>query len=91
MFKKLILYVDNQSAIQFIKDQRYHCRTKHIDTKYKFIRDYYKKGLFELKYICSKQQQADFLTKPLSAISFVYMRSIINLNCSIDQTVPNND
>ncbi|CAB0042926.1 unnamed protein product [Trichogramma brassicae] len=39
--KNPILYIDNLSTIHLIKDQRYHCRTKHIDVKYKFIRSHY--------------------------------------------------
>ena len=73
------LYCDNQSAIQIIKDLRYHYKTKHIDTKYKFIRDYYNKNVFQIKYIESANQQADILTKALPIKSFEYLRSLLNV------------
>lgn len=57
-----ILYIDNQSAIRLIKNPEFHQRTKHIDVKYCFIREKYNEKLFEIRYICSEQQQADLLT-----------------------------
>ena len=33
------IYCDNQTAISFSKDAKYHCKSKHIETKYNFIRD----------------------------------------------------
>lgn len=75
------LYIDNQSAIQLIKDLRYHCKTKHIDIKYKFIRDNYNNGLFAIEYVQSSEQQADILTKPLTVKTFEYLRNLINVKC----------
>ena len=75
-----VLYVDNQSAIQLIKNLRYHCRTKHIDIKYKFIRENYNNGLFMLEYVNSTNQQADILTKALPVKSFEYLRNLIHVS-----------
>ena len=33
------IYCDNQVAISFFKDAKYHSKSKHINTKYNFIRD----------------------------------------------------
>ena len=33
------VYCDNQAAIVFSKDPKFHSRTKHIDTRYNYIRD----------------------------------------------------
>lgn len=35
--KETALFVDNQSAIQLVKNPVYHKRTKHIDIHYHFI------------------------------------------------------
>ena len=37
---KVKLMVDNQSAITLSKNPIHHNRTKHIDTRYHFIRQY---------------------------------------------------
>ena len=47
------LYVDNQSTIKIIKNPQFHCKTKHIDVKYNFIREKYHKGFYNLNYTFS--------------------------------------
>ena len=61
----VIIYEDNQSAICNAKKED-HKRMKHIDIKHHFIKDKIKKGEIVLKYICSREQLADVLTKPLN-------------------------
>ena len=39
-----VLMVDNQSAIALAKNPVHHDRSKHIDTKYHFIRDCFDDG-----------------------------------------------
>ena len=34
------IYSDSQSAIHLAKNPVYHLRTKHIDVRYHFVRDY---------------------------------------------------
>ena len=63
---KIVIGVDNQSAIKLSKNPASHQRTKHIDIKYHFIRDIISKGLVELHYIQSQDNIADLFTKPLS-------------------------
>lgn len=74
------LYVDNQSAIKLIKNPQFHCKTKHIDIKYKFIREKYRTNLFDLHYICSKDQEADILTKALPRETFQRLRNQIGVD-----------
>lgn len=76
---KPFLFVDNQSAINLIKNPQYHCRTKHIDIKYKFVRDKHYEKFFELNYINTKEPEADILTKALERKSFEGLRSMIGL------------
>jgi len=74
------LYCDNKSAIDLSKNPEYHARTKHIDIQYHFIRDYIKKEIFKLKYINTKEQLADALTKTLNINDFRKFVNCINLN-----------
>ena len=77
--EKPILFVDNQSAIKLIQNPQYHCRTKHIDVKYKFVREKYQSKFFNLEYISTKEQQADIFTKPLDTAKFEMFRNKINV------------
>lgn len=70
-----LLYVDNMSAITLIKNPQYHHRSKHIDIRYKYIRERYQEGLINLQYVNTKDQVADLLTKPLPLPAFKYLIS----------------
>ena len=61
-----IVYEDNQSAIAIAMNNGYQSRAKHIDIIYHFIREQVQRGNVEIKYIESKDQLADFLTKAIS-------------------------
>ena len=71
------LYCDNQGAIFMIKNNQSNKRAKHIDTRFMFIRDFYNKGLFDLKYVKSSDQLADGLTKPLSIQLFNIFKNFV--------------
>ena len=74
-----ILYVDNLSAIRIIKNPEYHKRTKHIDTRYHFIRERVEKGEVSVYHIPSEQQRADILTKPVPRDNFERLRESLGL------------
>ena len=62
-----VVYTDSQSAIYFVKNEVENNRSKHIDLKFHFIRDWINKGFFELKNISTKVNVADIFTKWLSS------------------------
>ena len=64
----IVINVDNQSAICIAKNNQFHKRTKHVDIKYKFVRDCIDKGLVQLEYCCTELMLADFLTKGLTFV-----------------------
>ena len=45
------IMVDNQSAIMLSKTSAHHNRTKHIDTRYHFIRDCVKDGRVVIEHV----------------------------------------
>jgi hypothetical protein len=60
------LYSDNQSAVDLIRDPKYHARAKHIDIRYAFIRnDMVAKERLYIEHIPGVNQPADILTKQL--------------------------
>ena len=58
------LFVDNLATIDFVKSPIENHRTKHIDVKLFFIRDLFFQDNFNIKYVNSKDNIADALTKP---------------------------
>lgn len=73
------IYEDNQSCIVLVRDHKFSYKTKHIDTRYKMIRDLVKKGIIDCEYCPTEEMVADLLTKPLSSIKHDYFRSKCNL------------
>jgi hypothetical protein len=65
-----ILLTDNQSAIDLSKNPEYHARSKHIDIQYHYVREIIQSGQVSLKYVSTKNNIADVLTKPLSPAIF---------------------
>lgn len=69
-FKSYTLYCDAQSAICLAKNAVHHGRTKHMDTKYHFIRDKVQEGSVNLLKVHTTLNAADFLTKCLPGPAF---------------------
>jgi len=57
--------MDNMSAIALSKNPVLHDRSKHIDTKFHFIRECVDKGIILLEYANTQDQLADLMTKAL--------------------------
>ncbi|GFR20610.1 retrovirus-related Pol polyprotein from transposon TNT 1-94 [Trichonephila clavata] len=68
--------MDDQSAIHLVKNPEFHNRTKHIDIRYKFIREQYENKQLNVINCCSEVQAADILTKPLAKDRFLKLRIV---------------
>ena len=73
------LIVDNKSAIDFSKNLVSHGKSKHIDTKFHFLRDQVSKGGIKLRHCRSEVQLADIMTKSLKAERFKELRKLLNV------------
>jgi hypothetical protein len=73
--KKFRLLIDNQAAIELSKNPVFHERSKHIDTRYHYIRDCIEQGVVDVDHVGTEDQLADILTKPLGRVRFVELRS----------------
>lgn len=60
-----IIGEDNQSCIKMATNPVLHKRSKHIDTKYQFIRERVEGNSVQLKYTPTDSMAADILTKSL--------------------------
>lgn len=68
------LLVDNKSPIALSKNPVHHDRSKHIDTRYHFIRDCVERGDVDIDHVSTADQLADILTKALGRVRFVELR-----------------
>ena len=84
--KGTVIYCDNSSAIALSKNSVFHKRTKHIDTKFHYIRELVNNGEIVLQHCRIEEQFADILTKPLGQKSFEYLRKFLGMtdNPTID-------
>ncbi|GJV63637.1 ribonuclease H-like domain, reverse transcriptase, RNA-dependent DNA polymerase [Tanacetum coccineum] len=77
--EKVTIQVDNKSSIALMKNPVFHGRSKHIDTKYNFIRECVEKEDIQVEFINGEYQKADILIKALPKIKFLTMRQLIGL------------
>ena len=70
-FQPINLFVDNLGSIQLAKNPVFHQRSKHIETKYHYIRSKVNAGSVNLIYVPSKENLADIFTKPCTKQSLV--------------------
>jgi hypothetical protein len=68
------LLVDNKSAIALSKNPMHHGRSKHIDTRYHFVRDCVERGEVDMGQVSTTDQLANILTKVLGRVRFVELR-----------------
>ncbi|KAI5397503.1 hypothetical protein KIW84_063356 [Lathyrus oleraceus] len=71
--------VDNKSALALAKNSVFHERSKHINTRYHFIRESIEKKKVKLKYVMSRDQVADIFTKPLNLETFRKLRNMLGV------------
>ena len=73
----VLIHQDSQGAIALAKKPVFHQRTKHIDFRYKFVREKIEEKEVEICFTPTKEMQADFLTKNLARPMYEqYVKSI---------------
>nr|GFB41156.1 putative RNA-directed DNA polymerase [Tanacetum cinerariifolium] len=80
-YNKIQLYCDSQSAIAISCNPLQYSRTKHIHTRYHFIKEQVKNGIIELYFVKAEYQLADMFTKVLPEDRFKYLVRRIGMRC----------
>ncbi|GJW23923.1 hypothetical protein Tco_0037734 [Tanacetum coccineum] len=80
-YNKIPLYCDSQSAIAISCNPVQHSRTKHIHTRYHFIKEQVENGIIELYFVRTEFQLADMFTKALPEERFQYLVRRIGMRC----------
>lgn len=65
---------DNQSCIRQVENEKVDQRSKHVDTKYCFIKDLKNKNIISLSYCPTEDMLADMMTKPLTSVKLGKLR-----------------
>jgi Reverse transcriptase (RNA-dependent DNA polymerase) len=73
------LKIDNLSAKIFAEEYMVQNRSKHIDTKFHYIREKIAEGMVKLVHQPTKQMPADALTKPLGPTLFKRFRKMMGV------------
>ena len=69
-----LIFYDNTSAIAQSKNHVFHKKSKHIDTRFHFIRELVNNGDIALQFCGSRDHLADIFTKPLGKSVFDFQR-----------------
>nr|GEU54142.1 hypothetical protein [Tanacetum cinerariifolium] len=80
-YNKILLYCDSQSAIAISSNPVQQSRTKHIHTRYHFIKEHVENGIIELYFVRTEYQLADMFTKALLKDKFKYLVRRIGMRC----------
>ncbi|GKF09635.1 hypothetical protein Tco_0043859 [Tanacetum coccineum] len=80
-YNKIPLYCDSQSVIAISCNPMQHSRTKHIHSRYHFIKEQVENGIIELYFVRTEYQLADMFTKALLEERFQYLVRRIGMRC----------
>lgn len=64
------IFCDNIGATQLCSNPVFHTKMKHVALDYHFVREQVQAGLLRVAHVCSADQLADALTKPLPRSKF---------------------
>ena len=79
-FRKIqCVFCDNTSAINLYKNPVQHSKSKHIEIRYRFIRDLVEDKVVCLEFIHTDNQKADIFTNPLDGPRFESFRKTIGV------------
>ncbi|GJU48623.1 retrovirus-related pol polyprotein from transposon TNT 1-94 [Tanacetum coccineum] len=80
-YNKIPLYCDSQSAITTSCNPVQHSHTKHIHTRYHFIKEQVENGIIELYFVRTEYQLADMFTKALPKDEIQYLVRRFGMRC----------
>ena len=66
----ITVHCDNVGAIFLSYNAKISQRTKHIDTKYRFVGEYVEQGIVKIVFVKSENNIADIMTKNTNEFTF---------------------
>lgn len=77
--ERVIIRINNQSAIALTRNPIFHGKSKHIHKRYHFIRECVENGNVGVEHVPRYKYKADILTKALGKYKFKEMRDFIGM------------
>ena len=74
-----LVWADNKGAIALGENPEFHRKTKHIESKWHWIRSFIERGILLVKFIPTASMAADGLTKALTPKAFRDFRSMMGM------------
>ncbi|KAJ3686759.1 hypothetical protein LUZ61_015923 [Rhynchospora tenuis] len=74
-----VMWCDNIGATFLASNPMFHSRTKHVEIDFHFVREKVAAKTLLVRYLCSADQLADIMTKPLSTARFQFLRHKLNV------------
>ncbi|KAJ9566346.1 LOW QUALITY PROTEIN: hypothetical protein OSB04_002312 [Centaurea solstitialis] len=78
--QEVTLKIDNTSGIALVKNPVFHGRSKHIKSRYHYIRELVEAKEIMVEHVNGKEQCADMLTKSLAKVKFNEMRKLLGID-----------
>ncbi|KAI3769035.1 hypothetical protein L6452_00131 [Arctium lappa] len=73
------IFIDNSSVISIVNNPVKHSKTKHIEIRYHFIRDYNEKKLIQVVKVHTDNQFADLFTKAFDVGRFTFLVTSVGM------------
>ena len=75
----LIVLCDNLGATYLSVNPIRHSRSKHVEIDIHFVRDYVANGVLDARFMSTKDQLENILTKPLSSLRFSMQKNKLSV------------
>ena len=75
----IVIYADNEAAIQLTKNPVHGERTKHIGTAFNMVRQHVNQGELKFVYCNTKENVADVFTKAFSAPKLTFFKKYLGM------------
>ena len=74
-----VIWADNQGAIALAENPEFHKRMKHIDRKFRWVREVIERGVLLLEFLPTRFMAADGLTKLLPPKQFQHFLAMMGM------------